>query len=127
MVLRSNKDCVKGILLMYNEDSIVYISNYHPYDFSLAKEYGKLVPVTKGSVNIFKLEDLQKDVENALNKFDNKKDYLLLVGNLVVNILCVTYILSKFPFVRCLIYGAKKHDYTCVTIKRDFNEQADLA
>lgn len=98
----------------------VYICNYAGYDYSSAREFGKLVPVTKGTVNIFKKDRLAYEISEALKEFNPREDFLLFGGNIVINVIAVTLLLSKHNEVACLVYGAKKGDYVPMTIPRSW-------
>lgn len=100
------------------EESKVYIVNYAGYDYSAAMKYGKLVPVTKGTVEIFKEHRMAYDIKQALVDFDPNKDYLLFSGSSIINVVASSIILAKFESYKCLIYGAKRGDYVERTIYR---------
>jgi hypothetical protein len=102
------------------KDSKVYICNYAGYDYSPARTYGRLTKITEGTVNVFKVERLAHDIKKALRSFRSDKDYLLFGGNIVINVLAVTEILSRSDKVKCLLYGAKRNDYVEIDIKSEW-------
>lgn len=105
--------------------SNVYICNYAGYDYAAARKYGKLKSVTKGTVNIFKINRLAFDVKQALDEFDPEEDYLLFGGNILINVIAVNEILSRSETVKCLIYGAKKQDYVELIIRKNWPSFAE--
>lgn len=105
--------------------SNVYICNYAGYDYAEARKYGKLKSVTKGTVNIFKINRLAFDIKQALEDFDPKEDFLLFGGNILINVIAVNEILQRADSVKCLIYGAKKQDYVELVVRRRWPEASD--
>lgn len=105
--------------------SKVYIVNYAGYDYSAAAKYGKLVPVTKGTIDIFKEQRLAYDIKQALADFDPDKDYLLFSGSNVINVVASSILLARFFEYKCLIYGAKRGDYVERVMRRDWPDMLD--
>ena len=98
----------------------VFIVNYAGYDYSAAMKYGKLVPVTRGTVDIFKDRRMAYDITQALEDFDPETDYLLFSGSSFINVVASGILLSRFPKYKCLIYGAKRGDYVEREVLREW-------
>ncbi len=110
------KACKLGEKKMIN-GSKVFVVNYNDKDMKDAKQYGVLIPITEGNVNVFDIERLTLTIEEILEKynFDGKKDYLLLCGGQPINF-TLGVLVSKYNKVKLLLWDAKKRIY----IKRTF-------
>ncbi len=100
----------------------VYICNdTNQYDFSEAEKFGSLVAVTTGSVNVFNIPVLSREVQQKLEPFDTRTDFLLLTGHGVLQWACIQSILSRpgIDQVNTLVFGAMRRDYEVVRV-RDF-------
>jgi len=97
------------------EDSKVYILNKAGHDYSGAQQWGELVAVVSGNMNVFRPDRSLFTIKEKLEKFDPEKDYLLLSGNTFGNVLSVMYIMhllkDNIKRVNLLIYDAKNVEY----------------
>lgn len=95
--------------------SNVYVANYAGYDFSQAKKYGKLIPITKGFVSYKSLDRLMYNIINALAD-STPNDYLLLSGTTVLSLICGVVWYHKHGIVKVLSYDQNAKDYKLLTI-----------
>jgi hypothetical protein len=94
--------------------SKVYIANDPgTLDFSGAKQFGELVFITKGTVDIFNPDRLMRDIHIKLKDWD-AEDYLLLSGSIVISFL--TALMLQTKNVRLLIFDSKSRKYVCRTL-----------
>jgi len=100
--------------------SKVYIVNAEKFDFSAAKEYGELVPITTGNINPFDCHRLMLEVKDKMKYFNPKEDYILLVGHNILNIIVAVVAFEKGDEIKTLVYGAKHGDYVVSTIKKEW-------
>lgn len=103
----------------------VYVTNYAGHDFSAAEQYGELEYVTKGNINIYRTDRDLYNLTEKLEKYDDEKDYLLLSGNILVNAMVLSVLLTKgVKKLNLLVYDAKNLNYIHHTliIDRDKNE-----
>lgn len=97
----------------------VYITNYVSHDYEAAKEYGRLVPVVKGSPGDLPPEKLEAQIHAILADTDSN-DYLLLSGNLLATTLAVAFMLRKHGSVNALIFDVVARMYTTYSITGDY-------
>lgn len=98
----------------------VYITNYAGHDFSAAEKYGKLEYVTKGNINIYRVDRDLYNLSENLKKFNEEKDYLLLSGTILVSAMAISVLLTRgVKKLNVLVYDAKGLDYIHHTIMID--------
>ena len=78
------------------EKSNVYIVNHAGHDFEKAKQFGELVYLTQNIVNVFATDRIEYILTKELDNFKSDKDYLLLSGAIILNILAVNIVLKKY-------------------------------
>ena len=89
----------------------VYITNTKSFDMSPAKKYGELVVMYDGSPHdIFMLSKHIHIIKTKLAEMD-KSDYLLLSGNLILNMLAGAIVLEKFGYINLLLYDVRNMKY----------------
>ena len=88
----------------------IFVANMGYHDFSLAKKWGDLVPVTTGRVDVMHTDRLEARLQEVLHEAE-EKDYILLSGGLVINALCIGYLFAKFGRVRMIFWDALLQDY----------------
>ncbi len=96
-------------------DSKVFILNKAGHDYSRASQWGELVPVVSGNMNVFRPDRSLFIIKEQMAKFDPEKDYLLLSGNTFGNVLSVMYLMhnlkDSIKRVNLLVYDAKNVEY----------------
>lgn len=98
--------------------SKVWIVNSAGHNFDAAESYGELIPLTVGKVNIFNVERLIREFKGMLANH-KKEDWILLSGNVILNVLAVAIVLIKHGEVRMLLYDVIKKEYVPREIKFD--------
>lgn len=88
----------------------VYVTNQSHHDTSKAGQYGKLIYVTEGKVNIFRTDDLIDELKEKLKDF-KQDDFLVYTGNSVVCSLCLSILLTKHNIVKILIFNNHSLEY----------------
>jgi len=92
-------------------------------DFSSARHFGVLQPITKGNINPFDPARLWRQVQTSLEDF-KPGDYLLLVGHNIVNALAIIAALRKAEGqLQLLVFGANREDYRIVTLEEYWKEE----
>lgn len=99
----------------------VFVVNDSGHDFSKAKRFGELVPITQGKINIYQPQRDLIEVEKCLGEFSNKEDYLLLSGNTLGNMLVALtlFVMLKVKSIMLLVYDTKTQDYLQHTVAFD--------
>ena len=90
----------------------VFIVNHINKNMKDANQYGALIPLTEGSVNVFNTERMVFELDQKLTdyKFNHEEDYILLSGSTVLNFI-VGFLLSKYKQIKLLIWDAKNQRY----------------
>lgn len=88
----------------------VWIVNSSGHNFDAAKDYGEFVPLTKGKVNIFNTERLIQEFKSKMANM-NKDDWILLSGNVVLNVIAVAVAFAKHKEANLLIYDVIRKEY----------------
>lgn len=93
----------------------VYILNKAGHDYSNANQYGELIAVVSGNMNVFRPDRSLYAIKEKLENFDPDNDFLLLSGNTFGNALAVMFIMNhlkdKVKRVNLLVYDAKNVEY----------------
>lgn len=94
---------------------VVWVTNWGGHPYSKAERYGRLLALTKGTVNPFKPDRIAYVVGLMLKQAD-EEDYLLISGLPVVVGLIMAMWLSKFKKVKLLQWSIREQDYEPVTL-----------
>lgn len=97
----------------------VYIVSNNGFDFDPAKEFGELVFLTTGYVNVHEnFEDYKKKFVNILKEFQPQTDYLLLVGVNLLNVLAYSAIreVDNVQPIKVLQWNANQNKYVEYTL-----------
>ncbi len=102
----------------------VFITNDTGLDFDKAKQFGTLVPIVVGSVDVFHPERVKKTVEKALQDFDARKDFLLVCGASLTAAFALAFIALNADdgrkednvLVKFLMFDSKRADYFVRTV-----------
>lgn len=89
----------------------VYIVNDAGHDFNPALQYGELVPLTAGDLNVLQVDRIASRMREVMFNMA-QTDYLLLTGHAALIAIAVSVALSLNDVVNILIYDAKNHCYT---------------
>lgn len=98
--------------------SRVFVINYIGKDMSDAKQYGTMVPITEGNVDVFNTDRLLYTMKSTMDNhaYDPKTDFILLSGGLPLNF-CMGAIIAKYKKVNLLLWDAKNRKY----VRKEFN------
>ena len=78
-------------------------------------DFGDVINITEGKVDVFDMEDLLKNISQTLqdNNFDPVKDIILIAGNAIISA-AVMRVVSEDYFgetIKVLLYHYKMNDY----------------
>jgi|TARA_Y100000034_G_C6650607_1_gene284717 hypothetical protein len=98
-----------------NKQVNVYVTNYtENYDIRPALDHvrggGKLLPVTRGKINIFQTEELVRKIDTVVMQMD-KDDWVLISGNTVVSSLVVAKVYDVFGHINLLLWDSREKSY----------------
>lgn len=85
----------------------VYICNDTGLDFTKAQNFGELVRVTNGPLNMFRPGIIKAEVQHAMQDFNLKEDYLLPAGGALA---------VGFAFHWLALYGATDDEEATVKL-----------
>lgn len=97
---------------------VVWVTNWGGHPYEKAERFGRLIPLTKGSVNPFKLDRIAYGV-GMLMQQASEEDFLLISGLPVVVGLIMTMWLAKFKKVKMLQWSIREQDYEQTTLYAD--------
>lgn len=94
----------------------VYIVNKgnHPA-YNLAIDFGELVEVTQGRINVFAIDNLKSYIKEKLKDISSD-DYVLTSGYIVPNAMVIHEFLKRFNLCKLLLWDAVKQKYIQVTL-----------
>jgi hypothetical protein len=88
----------------------VFITSRGQLDFSAAEEYGTLIPVTSGRVNIAAVDELSSKVQDVLNAA-GPDDILLINGHPILVVMAAGYIYRRYGYVNVLYHDPAAGKY----------------
>lgn len=94
----------------------VWICNEAGHDYSDAKRFGEIKPLTLGNVNPLQLDRLNWHIAHGIAKYANPDDYLLISGTPMVNASALLIWLTAFRSAKVLQWNAKRRKYVLSTI-----------
>jgi hypothetical protein len=96
---------------MSNEPK-VYIINSAGHDYSKAERFGELIVLSEGSLPVFAVDRIRLIYEKGLQEYDSERDFLLLSGNLIPNVIATgVAIMKSGGHISVLIFDAKRRVY----------------
>lgn len=91
-------------------DTRVFITNFSGHDYQVAEKWGKLIPITKGSISYASLDRLKYHCTSAIND-SNNEDWLLMSGTNIINVICATIWIIRHNRVKLLVFNKNTQDY----------------
>lgn len=88
----------------------VYITNLGGHNFNPAREYGDLIPLTKGNINPIQADRILVEMMDIL-KDSIASDYLVLSGHPVTVAIAVSILMQLHGKVNLLIWNKYKRRY----------------
>jgi len=92
---------------------IIVNKGHHFYDD--ARRYGRFVFLTEGKENIFAIDNLQAEIEGAIDQYAREGDYLLLSGHIIPNCIAFNYLAKKYGKVNMLAWIGNQSQYKVIT------------
>lgn len=96
----------------------VYVVNFSGLTYSRAEEYGELLFMTDGVLDL-KKHDLHKQKMEAYIKGSKPTDYLMLSGHSLTCALALTIWFKYHPFCRILVWDNKRMVYSQYNLIND--------
>jgi len=98
---------------MSNEpESKVFLLNFSGHNLRNLPEFGRIIFLTEGNVNIFSVDRLKYILQAELDKhkYDSGRDFIAMSGNLMLGY-AMGEILHRYNNKKLLIYDNKKQIY----------------
>jgi len=86
----------------------VYIVNKSGHNFDAAKEFGKLIPLSEGSMNKLSPNSMYRKFNDILIN-SNENDYILLSGLSIMNSVACSIFVHKHKKLNLLLYTSNKY------------------
>jgi hypothetical protein len=97
---------------------VVWIINEGGHDYKKAEKYGRLMPMTTGSVNPFNPDRLMVIVSNRL-RVATAQDFLVVSGSPMLNAIAVSMWLIRFKVCNVLHWSHRDDEYKHLVVKWD--------
>jgi len=88
----------------------VYIVNEGGHDYSAAREYGELIPLSQGKVNSSQVSRVYREFADILRN-SNGEDYLLISGLSTLNAVAAAILARKHGRINILQFMADTKSY----------------
>lgn len=89
---------------------IVWVINEGGHDFSDAERFGRLMPITTGSINPFNVDRLMVLIAPRL-QMAHEDDFLLISGPQILNAVVLAMWLQRFPHANVLQWSIRRTQY----------------
>lgn len=104
---------------MTKEDRpFVWIVNEAGHDYSTAAEYGIVRRLSIGNVDPFRVDRAAYDLSRGLGRFSSERDFVLLSGAHVLNMLVGAMWFMIHDSMQILQWHAKKRKYILTTVTK---------
>lgn len=97
--------------------AIVWLVNEGGHNYASLEKFGRVMPLTRGSVNPFNL-DRQMVMLGPRLQTATEDDYVAISGLPILNALVMTMWLAKFPKINLLQWSMKKEEYVFIALTR---------
>ena len=88
-----------------NKTPVVYVVNTGGHDVEGAKVFGELRSLTEDKVNVFAVDRITTEMKAKLKDFNADRDYLLLSGAIILNLIAMKTVRGHERSVKVLIYN----------------------
>lgn len=85
----------------------VFVVNNAGHNLTDAQRYGALLYLSQDKVNVFSCDRIAVDFKERLRGFNPTRDYLLLSGSIVLNVIAVKILSERFQRINVLLYNFK--------------------
>ena len=106
----------------------IFVTNYIDFDLDDAWQYaekgGSILPITKGRINIFNVDNLIRKIKAKLVQMTTD-DWLIISGNPVVSSLVCSLVAQRFGKINLLLWDARNRAYVPrkVSLKETMKEE----
>lgn len=96
---------------------IVWLVNEGGHNYASLEKFGRVMPLTRGSVNPFNLDRQMVHLGPRLQSA-SEDDYVAVSGLPILNALVMAMWLVKFPKINLLQWSMKKEEYVFIVLTR---------
>ena len=93
---------------------LIVNKGHHFYDDAV--KFGDLIFLTEGKINVFAINNLKAEIEQALDEHAAEEDYLLLSGHIIPNGIAIHHLLKKYGRVNQLVWIGNQNQYKVITM-----------
>lgn len=104
---------------------VVWLVNEGGHPYEKAEKFGRIIPVTVGTINVFNPDRLMVNVSHRL-RMAIDSDYVAISGSPVLNGLMMAMWLKRFERMNLLLWSHRDTDYKLTTITRSAMEKQAL-
>lgn len=97
---------------------VVWIANEGGHDYKDAERFGRLMPITTGSINPFNPDRLMVMISHRL-RVASAEDFLAVSGSPMLNSLAVAMWVVRFGVCNVLLWSHRDKEYKHLIIKED--------
>lgn len=94
---------------------VVWVINEGGHDYSKAEEFGRLMPVTMGTVNVFNPDRLMVICGHRL-RMAQEADFVVVSGSPTINAIFIAMWLRRFERINLLQWSHRDDSYKLVTV-----------
>lgn len=94
---------------------VVWLVNEGGHPYEDAKRFGRIMPITTGSVNPFNPDRLMVNISTRLRVAD-EEDFVAISGSPILNALCVAMWLRRFRRVNILQWSHRDKEYKLLVV-----------
>ncbi len=95
---------------------IVWLANEGGHDYRTAEKFGRIMPITTGSINPFSPDRLMVLISHRL-QVASADDFLVISGSPLLNALIVAMWLRRFDHLNLLLWSHRDSEYKLVTVQ----------
>lgn len=104
---------------------VVWLANEGGHNYKDAERFGRIMPMTTGSVNPFNPDRLMVMISHRL-RVASAEDYLGISGSPLLNALALAMWLRRFGTCNVLLWSHRDSEYKHLTIAADSVERLAL-
>lgn len=105
---------------------VVWLANEGGHDYKDAERFGRIMPMTTGSINPFNPDRLMVMISNRL-RVAAVEDYLAVSGSPILNALALAMWLHRFGECNVLLWSHRDKEYKHLVIKADSVSRLSMA
>lgn len=99
------------------DERVVWLVNRGGHDYTTLDKFGRVIPITVGSINPFNPDRLMVNIGHYLS-MAQESDYVAISGVPILNALVFTMWLERFPHVNVLQWSVRAGAYVFTQVSK---------